>query len=80
MGNTLVTLWDRRADTLNPFIKEVCHVGRYIQSDMRRVELDGEFNAAFNWFGSFGYFSEADNETYSSSQAWRKGSAWVGFE
>lgn len=34
---------------------------RFVQSDMRRIDFDGEFDAAFNWFGSFGYFSERDN-------------------
>ncbi|MFH0962390.1 MAG: class I SAM-dependent methyltransferase [Planctomycetota bacterium] len=34
---------------------------RFIESDMRRIDFDREFTAAFNWFGSFGYFSDADN-------------------
>ena len=34
---------------------------RYIQSDMRRISFDAEFDAVINWFGSFGYFSDADN-------------------
>lgn len=34
---------------------------RYIRSDMRCIEFDREFDAAFNWFGSFGYFSDEDN-------------------
>ena len=34
---------------------------RFIQSDMREVDFDGEFDGVFNWFGSFGYFSDADN-------------------
>lgn len=34
---------------------------RYVHSDMRNIEFDEEFHAAFNWFGSFGYFSDADN-------------------
>lgn len=29
--------------------------------DMREIGFDGEFDAAFNWFGSFGYFSDHDN-------------------
>lgn len=33
----------------------------FLCSDMREIEFHGEFDAAFNWFGSFGYFSEADN-------------------
>lgn len=34
---------------------------RFIRGDMREIAFDGEFDAAFNWFGSFGYFSEEDN-------------------
>ena len=34
---------------------------RFVESDMREIAFDGEFDAAFNWFGSFGYFSDADN-------------------
>lgn len=33
----------------------------FLQCDMREIDFDGEFHAAFNWFGSFGYFSDADN-------------------
>jgi ubiquinone/menaquinone biosynthesis C-methylase UbiE len=33
----------------------------FIQSDMRAIDFDGEFDAALNWFGSFGYFSAAGN-------------------
>ena len=34
---------------------------RFVHTDMREIDFDGEFHAAFNWFGSFGYFSDADN-------------------
>ncbi|MCK4849796.1 MAG: methyltransferase domain-containing protein [Phycisphaerae bacterium] len=34
---------------------------RLVHSDMRDIAFDSEFDAAFNWFGSFGYFSDADN-------------------
>ena len=34
---------------------------RFLQADMRTIGFDGEFDAAFNWFGSFGYFSDVDN-------------------
>ena len=34
---------------------------RLLQSDMRDIAFDRQFSAAFNWFGSFGYFSDADN-------------------
>lgn len=33
----------------------------FVQEDMRGIEFDGEFDAAVNWFGSFGYFDEAGN-------------------
>jgi SAM-dependent methyltransferase len=33
----------------------------YLRDDMRRIDFESEFDAAFNWFGSFGYFSDADN-------------------
>jgi len=34
---------------------------RFVHADMRDLDFDGEFDAAFNWFGSFGYFSDAGN-------------------
>ncbi len=34
---------------------------RLIESDMRDIAFEAEFDAAFNWLGSFGYFSDADN-------------------
>ena len=34
---------------------------RFIQRDMRAIDFDGEFDAAFNWFGSFGYFTPAES-------------------
>lgn len=34
---------------------------RWVHSDMRAMDFAGEFHAAFNWFGSFGYFSDAGN-------------------
>jgi SAM-dependent methyltransferase len=37
---------------------------RWIQNDMRRIDFEAEFDAAFNWFGSFGYFSERGNLAY----------------
>jgi len=35
--------------------------GKFIVSDLREIEFDNEFRGAFNWQGSFGYFSEEDN-------------------
>ena len=34
---------------------------RFLNGDMRAIECDRELDAAFNWFGSFGYFSEREN-------------------
>ncbi len=34
---------------------------RWVHGDMRDVDFTDEFHGAFNWFGSFGYFSDADN-------------------
>lgn len=33
----------------------------FVCGDMREIAFDGEFDAAFNWYGSFGYFSDAEN-------------------
>ena len=35
--------------------------GEFIHRDLRDTDFDSEFDAAFNWFGSFGYFSDKDN-------------------
>jgi len=37
---------------------------RLIHKDMRDIPFDSEFDAAFNWYGSFGYFSDEDEVTY----------------
>jgi SAM-dependent methyltransferase len=37
---------------------------RFLRRDMREIDFDGEFHAAFNWFTSIGYFSEADDLTF----------------
>ena len=34
---------------------------RFVQSDMRAIAFEAEFHGAFNWFGSFGYFSDDEN-------------------
>jgi len=34
---------------------------RFIRSDMRDIDFDSQFHAAFNWWGSFGYFSHEEN-------------------
>ena len=33
----------------------------FMQSDMRDIAFVGEFHGVFNWFGSFGYFTDEDN-------------------
>ncbi|MBN1807848.1 MAG: class I SAM-dependent methyltransferase [Planctomycetes bacterium] len=33
----------------------------FVCRDMRALDYAGVFDGAFNWFGSFGYFSDADN-------------------
>jgi SAM-dependent methyltransferase len=35
--------------------------GTFLVGDMRELDFDGQFDAVVNWFGSFGYFSEAEN-------------------
>jgi len=34
---------------------------RFVIQDMRRIEFHEEFDAAFNWFTSFGYYSDKEN-------------------
>jgi len=36
-------------------------LGRFRVMDLRRLEFEQEFDGAFNWEGSFGYFSEREN-------------------
>jgi ubiquinone/menaquinone biosynthesis C-methylase UbiE len=33
---------------------------RFVCSDMRDIDFENEFNGAFNWFGSFAYFSDKE--------------------
>lgn len=35
--------------------------GRFVRGDMRELDFAGEFDAVVNFFGSFGYFSDAEN-------------------
>ena len=35
--------------------------GEFRVQDLRDIGFDNEFSGVFNWFGSFGYFSDADN-------------------
>ena len=34
---------------------------RFIHRDMRQIDFDRRFDAVFNWFTSFGYFSDREN-------------------
>lgn len=35
---------------------------KFVVGDMRKIDLDDEFDAVINWFGSFGYFDDETNE------------------
>jgi ubiquinone/menaquinone biosynthesis C-methylase UbiE len=35
--------------------------GTFLVGDMRELDFDGEFHAVVNWYGSFGYFPDAEN-------------------
>ena len=35
--------------------------GKFIVADMRKIDFTEEFDGAFNWQGSFGFFGEAEN-------------------
>lgn len=37
---------------------------RFRRCDMREIGYDGEFDAVVNWFTSFGYFSDAENQRF----------------
>ena len=41
--------------------------GSMIVDDMRRIDFCAEFHGAFNWFGSFGYFSDMENAEFLQS-------------
>lgn len=34
---------------------------KWLRRDMRAIDFEEQFDAALNWFGSFGYFSDRDN-------------------
>jgi SAM-dependent methyltransferase len=36
----------------------------YVEADMRELPWDGRFDAALNWFTSFGYFDDEGNRTW----------------
>lgn len=38
--------------------------GEFIRGDMRRIAFEGRFHAAYNWFSSFGYFSDRENAAF----------------
>ncbi|MHB9025171.1 MAG: SAM-dependent methyltransferase [Armatimonadota bacterium] len=35
--------------------------GEFLKTDIRKLPFEGAFDAVYNWGGSFGYFSDADN-------------------
>ena len=35
--------------------------GEFYVMDLRKINYEAQFDAAYNWFGSFGYFSDAEN-------------------
>lgn len=41
--------------------------GEWRLEDMRDLSFEGRFDAAINWWGSFGYFTDADNERFAAS-------------
>jgi SAM-dependent methyltransferase len=57
-GVDLTASYLRRARRL---AREAGLAVRFVESDMRAIDFQEEFHAAFNWFGSFGYFSDAGN-------------------
>lgn len=36
--------------------------GTFIAEDMRRISFSNEFDAVYNWMGSFGYFNDKENQ------------------
>jgi ubiquinone/menaquinone biosynthesis C-methylase UbiE len=42
----------------------------FVRGDMREMDFDGEFHGAFNWFSSFGYFTDQENLDF-LRRAWR---------
>lgn len=51
----------------------------YIEGDMRNFSFRKKFDAALCWFGSFGYFSDVDNEKFikSVSRCLKKGGKFL---
>ena len=39
---------------------------RFVCRDMRKIEFEEEFDAAFNWFTSIGYFNDAEEPAFCS--------------
>jgi SAM-dependent methyltransferase len=38
--------------------------GEFLLGDMRGIDFEAQFHAAYNWFGSFGYFSDRENAAF----------------
>ena len=49
--------------------------GNFLVMDLRKIGFTNEFHGIFNWFGSFGYFSESENSQLigNYARALRKG-------
>jgi SAM-dependent methyltransferase len=56
MSEVLVDRARELADELG-----AAHNARFVQADLRQLPFDAEFDAAFCWFSSFGFFDEADD-------------------
>ena len=55
-------------DLIEPYIRRARRRARaegldvtFLQGDMREIDFCGSFDAVFNWFSSFGYFSDIEN-------------------
>ena len=55
-------------DQSGPYLRRARRLARlagadvkFIRRDMRRIDFHEQFDAVFNWFTSFGYFSDEDN-------------------
>lgn len=59
-----VTLFDLRAAFLRRArlrFRREGQVGRFIRGDLRELDFADEFDAIYNWLGSFGYFPDKEN-------------------
>lgn len=67
-----VTGVDFNAHYLEIAAREAARAGagaEWVQADMRTLDFEGEFEGAYSWFTSFGYFSDAENEQVAANVA-----------